>query len=60
MVGGLHAGATAAEGDRVGNGIAGELESAAALFSKYDCDSTAAWIIEHAKFARGLPSVRLS
>jgi hypothetical protein len=36
--------------------IAGELESAAALFSKYGCEKNAAWIIEHAKFARGQPS----
>jgi hypothetical protein len=50
----------AAEGERVGEGIAEELESMAALFSKYGCDKQAARIMEHAKFARGEPSARLS
>ena len=49
-----------AEGDLVGEDIAKKLESVAALFQKYGCGSNAAWIIEHAKFARGQPSAKLS
>ena len=46
----------AMEGDREGDEIAQELESSASLFTKYGCDAEARWIMEHAKFARGLPS----
>jgi hypothetical protein len=49
-----------AEGDLVGEDIARKLESVASLFQKYGCDTKANWIIEHAKFARGLPSAKLS
>src|SRR4051794_14833911 len=43
--------------DRVGDEAARELEAAAALFTKYGHDKQAARIIEHANFARGLPSL---
>ena len=49
-----------AEGDLVGEAIAQKLESVAALFLKYGCEGNAAWIIEHAKFARGEPAAKLS
>src|SRR5262245_54633755 len=40
-----------------GDGLAQELESAARFFLKYDCVERAAWLAEHAKVARGEPSV---
>jgi hypothetical protein len=46
----------ALDGDRVGEGIARELESCATLFTKYGCHSNASHLKECAKFARGEPS----
>jgi hypothetical protein len=45
------------ERKRSGEEIAHELEDAARLFLRYDCTARAAWLHEHAKFARGEPSV---
>src|SRR5262245_51804598 len=42
---------------RSGEEVAGELDEAARLFLKYDCTARAAWLHEHAKYARGEPSI---
>jgi hypothetical protein len=45
------------ERERSGGEIAHELEDAARLFLKYSCTARAAWLHEHAKYARGEPSI---
>jgi hypothetical protein len=47
----------AVEGKRRDEDIAQELEAAARFFLKYDCVERAAWLAEHAKVARGEPSI---
>ena len=47
----------AIERHRAGEEIAEELEAAARLFFKYDCHERAIWLVEHAKFARGEPTI---
>ena len=47
----------ALEGVRTGDEIGQELEQCAELFSRYECNERAIWIREHAKFARGKPSL---
>jgi hypothetical protein len=42
---------------RSGAEIAEELEAAARFFFEYKCDERAIWLAEHAKFARGEPSI---
>ena len=42
---------------RTGEEIAQELESAARLFFQYNCHERAIWLAEHAKVARGEPSI---
>jgi hypothetical protein len=45
------------EGRRTGEEAAQELEDAARLFFKYECHERAIWLAEHAKVARGEPSI---
>jgi hypothetical protein len=45
------------ERKRSGEEIAQELETAARLCLKYGCTARAAWLHEHAKYARGEPSM---
>ena len=47
----------AIERKRTGEELAQELEDAAHLFLKYKCTDRAAWLAEHAKVARGEPSI---
>jgi hypothetical protein len=47
----------AIERRRTGEEIAAELEAAAELFRQFNCPERAAWLLEHAKFARGEPSI---
>src|SRR5262245_48267798 len=47
----------ALEGKQTGREIAEELEDAVRLFLKYGCTDRAAWLHEHAKYARGEPSI---
>lgn len=44
------------DGDRAGEEVSRELESAAATYRRHGEDKLADWLIEHAKFARGEPS----
>jgi hypothetical protein len=47
----------AIERKRSGEEIASELEACARLFFTYGCIERSMWLAEHAKFARGEPSV---
>jgi hypothetical protein len=47
----------AIERQQAGEEVAQELEAAARLFFQYDCHERAIWLAEHAKFARGEPTV---
>jgi hypothetical protein len=47
----------AIEGKRCGEEVAEELEESARYFFKYECHERAIWLAEHAKFARGEPSI---
>jgi hypothetical protein len=47
----------AIDGKRPGEDIAQDLEACARTFSNYGCDDQAKWLMEHAKIARGEPSV---
>jgi hypothetical protein len=45
------------QGSRAGGEIAQALDDCTHLFLDYDCHERAAWLAEHAKFARGEPSL---
>ena len=47
----------ALEGQSKGHEVANELDDVARLFCAYGFHERAAWLAEHAKFARGEPSI---
>jgi hypothetical protein len=47
----------AIERKQPGEDLASEIEDAARLFFDYECYERAIWLAEHAKFARGEPSI---